>query len=137
MRFEPRFGLGDLYTFSIGCLFLCLGLASRFSGSSRSWSIGEIVTAIVYILVALFLALRRYSVYWEVNSDCLRARSFWTVKEVAWVEVTHVGSFPKNSPSSDTFAVDYIRGQIVADPEDRQQFISALRRFAPQAEFEV
>jgi hypothetical protein len=134
MRFEPRFGLGDLYTFSIGCLFLCVGVASWFLGSSRSLPIGEIVPAIIYILVALFLALRRYSVYWEMNSDCLRVGSFWTVREVAWVEVTHVGSFPKNSPTSDTLTVDYIRGQIVANPEDRQQFISALRRFAPESD---
>jgi len=29
------------------------------------------------------------------------------------------------------------RGQIMANPADRLEFIAALRKFAPQADFEV
>jgi hypothetical protein len=29
------------------------------------------------------------------------------------------------------------RGHVLANPEDREQFIAAMHRFAPQATFEV
>jgi hypothetical protein len=29
------------------------------------------------------------------------------------------------------------RGYILTDPEDRKEFVAALRRFAPKADFEV
>ena len=73
-----------------------------------------------------------------------RAHSFWTLKEVPWEEVTHVGSYFPIQPSSDLLAVEHARpapmsdsGRILADPQDREQFLATLRRYAPQATFEV
>jgi hypothetical protein len=126
-----------IYTLSLGVLYSCILVGSWFFHWHMSWPIGEKLAGTAMILVALQVALSRYFIYWEIDSAGLRERRYWIVKEVAWVEVTHVGSFPRNSPTSDTLEVDYIRGRIVAKPEDRREFISALRRFAPQANFEV
>ena len=83
--------------------------------------------------------------YWELDSISFRARSPWTwsLKEVPWEEVTHVRSLP-SGPYSGGFLVEHTRpapmldsGHILANPRDREQFIAALRRYAPQATFEV
>jgi len=137
VRFQAKFGLGDLWVFSLGCLYLCVWAGSRLLRSSRSWSTVDELTCGLLILAALQLALGRFFLYWEMDSAGLRERRYWNTTDVAWVEVKHVGSFPSNSPASDTLVVDYVRGRIVAKPEDRLGFISTLRRYAPQATFDV
>ena len=97
-----------------------------------------------WIFNAAIIVLTKLFVYWDVNSGCLRERRLWNTKEVAWQEVTHVGAWNPKQPASDTLAIHYARstpmsdrGDVIAAPEDRQQFIAALRRFAPHATFDV
>jgi len=71
----------------------------------------------------------------------------WSKEEVQWAEVTRVGGIRPNQPYSDALVVHFVRtrettpytgrDRIVAIPEDRNQFIAALRRFAPHATFDV
>jgi hypothetical protein len=116
----------------------CFAMILWFSGI-LSRNIGS--TACIWTIVASLFILHHIFIYWELDSDSLKERRFWNKKEVAWKEVTHVGN---SAPTSNFLAVDYARpapmsdhGQIIANPEDRLQFIAALRRFAPNAEFDV
>jgi hypothetical protein len=97
-----------------------------------------------FFLLALFQILSRLLVYWELDESSLRVQSFRTTREIALAEVTHVGGLVPGKPSSACLRVDYARpapmseqGYILATPKDRVRFIAALRRFAPQATFEV
>jgi hypothetical protein len=83
-------------------------------------------------------------IYWDVDDDGLRERRLWKTKEVAWRNVRHVGAWNPSQPASDYLAIDFARpaptpgrSRIIAHPEDRTAFIAALRRFAPQAVFDV
>jgi hypothetical protein len=82
-------------------------------------------------------------IYWEIDSNSLRVHRFWTTKEIAWADITHVGG-ANGRPSAAFLDVYYARsapmsdrGHFLANPEDRRGFIEELRKFAPQAEFEV
>jgi len=82
--------------------------------------------------------------YWELNTSCIRHRWFWKKNEIAWQNVTRVGYMNYKRPSSCGLEIDYIlpgplieRRSMLADPLDREQFITALRRFAPHAVFDV
>jgi len=135
MRFRARFGaLGwcqvSLATFSLFLWFS--GLHSRFVA----------IYAFCLALNTLQRVFNHAFIYWELDSTSLRERRFWNTKEIQWGEVTHVGGFVR--PSSDHLEVDFAHpapmsesGRIIARPEDRQQFLAALHRFAPQAHFEV
>lgn len=83
-------------------------------------------------------------VYWDVESAGLCEHRFWKTKAVPWEEITQVSGFFTGKHPSLTITVDYSRsapmsdrGHILADPEDRDQFIAALRRYAPNASFDV
>ena len=93
-------------------------------------------SAIVWMSVPAFT-------YWDLEGAGLREhRPFWKTKTIPWSEVTYIG--PWESASSKRIAIEYERkapfpdrGRIIATPARRQAFIAALRRFAPQAEFEI
>jgi hypothetical protein len=89
-------------------------------------------------------ALSQAFIYWDVDPEGLRERRLWGTKSVPWQEVVHVGSWHPNHPASDYLEIDYARpapiydrGSVIANPDDRSGFLSALRRFATQANFEV
>jgi hypothetical protein len=103
---------------------------------------GAISFLVVYFpLMAFLQVVFHFLVYWELDAGHLRERRLWNTKEVAWKEVTRVGLWAQNSKylvvNHDRLAPMSDRGSIVANPEDRERFVRALRRFAPQAEFEV
>jgi hypothetical protein len=100
--------------------------------------------AVIFVILASQRVFSQVFIYWDLDSDFLRERRLWNKREVAWKEVTHVGSWHPKQPSSDYLAVYYARpepmsdrGSIIANPEDRAQFVAALRRYAPQAKFDV
>jgi hypothetical protein len=137
MRFRPKFGLFETYTLIGGVFCLSAFVKAWFFHANYHFSIWEGLEGTLFILSSLYLVLNRFLVYWEIDSTGLRARTFWIVSKIAWIEVTRVCGYPSERPSSDSVQVEYMGGQIVANPEDRFAFISALRRFAPEAEFEV
>jgi hypothetical protein len=78
-----------------------------------------------------------------MDSSGLRQHRLWHKKEISWEDVTHVGGF-NGRPMAAMLEVDYARaaqmsdrGRILPNPDDRQGFIKELRKFAPQADFEV
>jgi hypothetical protein len=95
--------------------------------------------ASVLILSILLDILNTIFSYWELDTDCLRQRKLWKVKEIARQDVTRIRRFGFSSRSVmicyGHVPEDY--GFILADPINRNGFIAALRRFVPQAEFDV
>ena len=114
----------------LGLLLIILGLLSH--------SILFVCCGIAPILLAL-TAFTPNLIYWELDASCLRQQRFWKKKEIAWIEVRLVR---KSSYYLDSFAIyfghqiaDY--GFFVVNSANREQFISAIRQFAPQADFDV
>jgi hypothetical protein len=137
MLFRARFGALGWCQVSLATFALFLWLSGLHS---RSISI----LAFFLALIALQRVFNYAFIYWELDSKSFRERRFWNTKEIQWGEVTHVGSFIPSQPSSDYLEVDFARpalmsesGRIIAHPEDRQQFLASLHRFAPQAHFDV
>jgi len=119
-------------------MYMAFLLSAKHPGSI------QIFTAVVWVFLGSIEALSRFLTYWDLGSFGLHERRLWNTREVPWQEVTHVGAWNPERPSSDFLAIDYARpapisdrGSVIANPEDRQQFIDALRRFAPQASFDV
>jgi hypothetical protein len=139
MKFRTKFGPQGWFVVSLACAYGYVVLLSPRGSPHSAWGF----TAAVWVWWAFLRILSYLFTYWELDSSSLRQHSYWSTKEVAWEEVTHVGGL-NGRPSSAVLEVDYARpapmsdrGHILASPEDRQQFIAALRRFAPQAAFEV
>jgi hypothetical protein len=138
MRFRAKFG-------ALGWIFVSLACASIFIlivGVGHK-SAQHRYLAVVYMLLASQMVLYHFFTYWEMDSSSLRVHYFWTTKEIAWAEVTYVGG-ANGRPSSAFLDVYYARsapmserGHLLANPNDRRAFIEELRKFAPQAEFEV
>jgi hypothetical protein len=99
--------------------------------------------ALIWIFFGLWRTLSQIFIYWDVDSSGLRERRLWNERTIPWQEVTRVSGW-MDRPSSDALAVHYARsaplsdsGTVVATPEDRQQFLADLHRYAPQAAFDV
>ena len=140
MRFRTKFGAQGVFLVSLAILYAYFAFFGHVARLQPFWGF----TAAIYIWWALLRVLSQIFNYWELDADCLRQRNFLGVKEIPWQEVTRVGSFPPKHPASSMLQVDYARpapmsdrGYVLANPEDREQFIRTLRRFAPQATFDV
>jgi hypothetical protein len=137
MRFRAKFGALGWCWAGLAGFVLVLWSSGLRTGGFGGFSVLIVLLAIQRVLLHAF-------VYWDVLSDGLRERRLWNTREVAWREVQHVGGWRPSQPSSDSLAIDFARpaplsdrGSIIANPEDREEFIAALRRFAPQAAFDV
>jgi hypothetical protein len=138
MRFRAKFGaLGWCWV-----LLACPSMFSLIAGVGHK-STEHPYLAVVSMLIASQTVLNHFFTYWEMDSSSLRVHYFWTTREIAWAEATHVGG-ANSRPSSGFLDVYYARsapmsgrGHFLANPNDRRAFIEDLRKFAPQAEFEV
>lgn len=137
MRFRPKIQLYSLLFFGIACL-------SIIGWFSLGRSIFGWIEDLSLVLVVSLSIYDRLFNYLQVDPDGLRQRHFWHKKEVAWDKVTQVGDYTLWGLPSEYLKVDYARptaksghGRILANPADREKFIEALRRFAPQATFTV
>jgi hypothetical protein len=109
-----------------------------------AWVIGRRSSTLflfVFGLNALIRIVSQVFVYWDVDSSSLREHRLWSTKEVAWQEVARVGLW---TPKSTVLEIEYARdaplsdrGTVIANPGDREQFLAAIHRFAPQAAFEL
>jgi hypothetical protein len=140
MRFRTKFGAQGVFLVSLAILYAYFVFFGHLRSPHSFWGF----TAAVWVYWALLRVFSQIFCYWELDTDCLRQRNFLGVKEIPWQEVTRVGSFPPKHPASSMLQVDYSRpapmsdrGYVLANPEDREQFIRTLRRFAPQATFDV
>lgn len=107
----------------------------RPSTSNLSLAAGWL--ALFILGTGFILALRH--IYWQLTPDCLIVRKLWRKKEILWGEVTEVGWL---GPMSGTFRLsvghrieEYDR--IYFEPSDQTGLADALRKFAPQANFDL
>lgn len=137
MRFRAKFGA--LGWFWVGvALFYFLWLPFGPHRDNFAWR------AIPPVFYALMMVLSKAIAYWDFNPTHLHERRLWRTRDVPWEEVIHIHARDPAHPSSGYLAVDYARtapmsdrGTIIANPADRQGFIAALRRSAPQADCDV
>jgi hypothetical protein len=137
MRFRVKFGTDGWLFVIIACAFFVFGICNLHSVIRRD-------IAITIVILCLDLVFKKVFTYWELDSAFFRERRLWKVKEIPWQAITCVGSLTpgRSSPGFVTILCDdrapmASRGRIVANPEDRTQFLATLRTFAPQAKFEV
>jgi hypothetical protein len=137
VRFRAKFGLLGWCWVGLASFVVVLWISGLRSRALGGLAIGCVLLASERVLVQRFI-------YWDVDDDGLRERRLWKKKEVAWRNVRHVGAWNPKQPASDYLAIDFTRSapapgrsRIIANPEDRAAFIAALRRFAPQAAFDV
>jgi hypothetical protein len=139
MRFRPKFGLMGWLWVTLACMavfFAAFG-SGRPAGSLHGFS------AAIFALLPLQQILLNRTHYWELDAASLRVNLLWNTKEIGWDEIKRVGGSGGRA-AANTLEVEYARaaplserGRVLANPQDRQQFIDALKRFAPQATFEV
>jgi hypothetical protein len=110
------------------------------------------VEAVFIVLVCGLGLLSQRFLYWEMDAAGLRQRSFktriWFGKsiEIPWERVTRVGLADYKRPASSAFEIDFTRfgpfnldprSHLLALPTDRFRFVETMRKFAPQARFDV
>lgn len=91
------------------------------------------------ILSILLNTLSAFFTYWEMDAFCFRQRRLWKVKEIAWRDVTRVGrvGFSNRSVMINYGRVPEDCGYILVTPGKRSELIDALRKYVPQAEFDI
>lgn len=96
--------------------------------------------AALWMVLALLNFFLYKSIYWELDDEGIREHKlWWTSQKTRWQDVMRVVSAWS---SSYDLKIEYDRlgagsnfGRILASPADRDQFLEAVRHFAPQAEF--
>lgn len=138
MRFRQQFGLSGYIWLTILC-FYSFVLFSQSGKSHLPFPVAEI-----WIFFAALQVASKLFTYWDVESDGLHERRLWNTREVPWDEITRVEPYNPNHPASPSMAIEYARtgplsdrGQILANPADWDEFLRAMRRFAPHADFEL
>lgn len=116
---------------------VCVYAFDVFRGRSF-YPLWRVSFATVLMLSVLLFLLNHFLTYWELDKTSLRQRKLWKKKEIAWRDVTRVG---KLGFTGKDVMISYGRvpedcGYILVNPCNRGRFLSALRRFAPQAEFD-
>ena len=138
MRFRAKFGF-------LGWAYIAMALFAlllKISPGRPSEVLG--LFAILWTVFAALRILFQIFIYWDLDSSGLHEQRLWGKRNVAWQEVTRVSAWNPKQPASATLAVDFARpapmsdrGRVIANPENHQRFLAELRRYAPQAIFEV
>ncbi|MGA9673003.1 MAG: hypothetical protein WBQ94_27635 [Terracidiphilus sp.] len=149
MRFREKSGpLGWVYVLLM-CLYGCDFICSIFWHQPSTSSIilafrGLAAAGWAGVVLRLFLN-RRYG-YWDLDSDGLHKRRLESKKDVTiqWDKVIAVRNLFPSMIWDETLSVYYESpasklgfSHITAVPENRNDLIAALRKFAPQAKFNV
>lgn len=139
MRFRPKIGTPSPWQVLTALTFWFVYLVFQLAHPNNlEKPIFEAISVFTLLaLVAVFLAIR--SVYWDFTPECLVVRRLWTKREVAYSEVRRVGWL---GSMSGTFSIsighlieNYDR--LYIEPGDQAGFVAALRKYAPQADFEL
>jgi hypothetical protein len=140
MRFRKSFGAAGWNALGLAGLFMAI----RFLDRQPNWLVT--VAPFVFLSLALIKLISRNYIYWELDSSGLHVRKIWGKKEfvVAWDKVIAVRNFIPGVSWDGKVSVYYeppipTNGfrYVVTTPERRNEFIAALREFAPHAKFEV
>lgn len=120
-----------------GVCYFILGIHASMTKKSYYVAM-DFSQGVMFLLLPLFNRVISVFIYSEMDADCLRLHKFWKKKEIAWYEVRSVHRFGFTDSLTISFGHqidDY--GRIIVTPENREQFISILRQYAPQAEINI
>jgi hypothetical protein len=103
------------------------------------------VVGVLQLFLGAWVVVGHFFTYWDLGSDVLTERRLWNTRCVPYEKIISVGPLGNNNPSSNHLDIEYGKlgsafeplTKIIANPEDRDVFLSALRRRALQAEFSV
>ena len=141
VKFRAKFGLD-------GCLWVLLGLFQIFSSLRGHFGLRAPGISLIGVATGLALALvplvRSMFLYWEFDLASFRERAFLRVTHnIPWHDITRVNEFIPGS-EDDTLAVWYQNPKsksgssfLTARPNQRQQFLEALHKYAPTATIDV
>ena len=139
MKFRTKFGALGWFSVSLACLY---GYTVLLTGKSRL-DPGNLCRCLVSP-GPRFGSSPTSSHTGKRTLPVCAATRFFATRHIAWDDIKHVGGFNGREASAAMWTVDDSReapmsdrGQIMANPADRLEFIAALRKFAPQADFEV
>jgi hypothetical protein len=104
-----------------------------------------LVLAAVWIFLSVWAVASYFLIYWELDSDALSERRFWTFRRVKYPAITNVGPWGSQSASSGTIDIQFgelgsalnPRTSVIATPLDRETFLATLRKHTERAEFTV
>jgi hypothetical protein len=139
MRFRSKLATGSWLFLPLAGLQFALPLVGIlfFPRHSRSGFDDWIQILCGLSLVLLFFS--QYATFWELDAGGIRQHRLWVNRRISWQDVTRVVS---SWSSTYDLKIEYKRhgrrpkvGRILASPRARDQFLDALRHFAPQAEF--
>jgi hypothetical protein len=141
VKFRAKFGLD-------GCLWVLLGLFQIFSSLRGHFGLRAPGISLIGVATGLAIALvplvRSMFLYWEFDLASFRERAFLRVTHnIPWHDITRVNEFIPGS-EDDTLAVWYQNPKsksgssfLTARPNQRQQFLEALHKYAPTATIDV
>ena len=104
-----------------------------------------LVVAACWIFLSIWTVASYFLIYWDLDSDALLERRFWTFRRVEYAAITNVGTWGSQSTSSGTLDIQFgqlgsalnPRTSVIASPLDRETFLNTLRKHAERAEFSV
>lgn len=147
MRFRAKFGL-------FGWFWVGMAFCQMFfwlDSAHRSF-IGPGLNAVIFSLFAIAQLLKRYFIYWELDSEGIHEHRYWHKRDVAWGLVTDVVNSMPGIPWEKTLTVWFYRsasksryrsasksrqGALMINPIHRKQLIQALHEFAPKATIKI
>lgn len=139
MRFRAKFALVDWAWLAVAAFVSVLFLSGphRAASNLRYY-------ALMMVLFAAARVLLHFFIFWEITSAGLYERRLWTTRTIPWQEITAIAPWPESRPNRDYIAIEFARsaplsnrGSVIASPEHREDFLTELRRRAPQAALEV
>jgi hypothetical protein len=139
MRFRAKFALIDWAWLAIAAFALLLFLSGPYrAGVFLRWY------ATVMALFACSRVVLHIFVYWDTSLEGLRERRLWTTRTIPWPQITAVSPWPDRHPNPNCLSIEYARsapmsdrGTVIANPENREAFLSEIRGHAPQARLEI
>jgi len=138
MRFRAKLVSGSWLFLLVAALQFGLALARILFPRHSQGGIDDFLHILCGLLWVLIFFIP-YTTFWELDADGLRQRRLWINRRIGWQEVTRVVN--SWSPAYD-LKIEFQRhgfgsrkGCILASPREHDQFLDALHRFAPQAEF--
>jgi hypothetical protein len=131
----------------IGCiLWLVLSVMElRKPHLGPGFHAAYLVGGVVWSVLLAWTFTNYFLSYWDLNSDELYERRMWNSQRIAYSEITAVRPWGSKNPSSSYLDIEFgqvgsafnPRINLIACPSDRETFVNALRKHAPQAEFTV
>ncbi len=142
MRFRTKFAWPQIAS-NFLWVVLCI-LNTRIHAEPSGLHSANVVAAWFFGLLLLWSIAAALFTYWDVSDMAIVERRLWNTKSVPWAEINRIAPWPAGKrPNPKMLEVDYTRagplsdrGSMIVEPRERADFIAALRKYAPQADFD-